>query len=193
MEFIMKELSTQKTMTVKELSEFIGKSEETIRRKAKELDIYAENGKTLRLNRKDVEDITVGLFRKLPIAVQSAISETFSKDKGSPLTNEKVEYITKEDLKDFARETVSEIMKAIIPLIQKPIQQIGYTQDYYSVLGYCNQNHLPITFSDMIRFGREASKISREKGIEIRKIPDERYGEVGSYHVDILAKIFEVK
>jgi len=23
--------------------------------------------------------------------------------------------------------------------------------------------------------------------------PDERYGEVGSYHVDILSKIFEVK
>jgi hypothetical protein len=188
-------LSPQKTMTVKELSEFIGKSEDTIRRKARELGIAAENGKTLRLNRPNVEDIAVKLFKKLPVAVKNSINETFAIHQGQPLVNAKVEYVTKSDLKDFARETITEIMKAIIPLIQShaPVQQIGYTQDYYSVMGYCNLKHLPITFSDMIRFGREASKISREKGIEIRKIPDERYGEVGSYSIEILQKIFEVK
>lgn len=84
------------------------------------------------------------------------------------------------------------LLQEIREIKEKSVKQIEYKQDYYSILGYCNLKQREIKFSEAIRFGRECVKLSKEKGIEIRKIPDERFGQVNSYRLDILEEIFSL-
>jgi len=76
--------------------------------------------------------------------------------------------------------------------IKTESKQIEFKQDYYSILGYCNLKKIEMTFSDAIKHGKEAAKLSKEKGIEIHRIPDERWGTVNSYHISILNDIFKI-
>lgn len=80
-----------KTMTMNELSAFLGKSNTTIYRHAKDCGITAINGKTTRLDESQVRKITERVFKRVPLAVQTSIRDTFSNDKGLPMPNEKVE------------------------------------------------------------------------------------------------------
>ena len=61
---------------------------------------------------------------------------------------------------------------------------------YYSILAYCKINSIQITKSEAISYGREAKKLSDNKGYEIRKVTEERYGFVGSYHIEVLKEVF---
>lgn len=49
-----------------------------------------------------------------------------------------------------------------------------------------------IAYSEALALGRYAAKLSREKRLEIRKIDDEAYGKVNSYHVSILEEVFSL-
>ena len=41
------------------------------------------------------------------------------------------------------------------------------------------------------KHGKHATKLSKSYGITIGKVPDERWGTVNSYSVDVLDEIFE--
>jgi len=88
----------------------------------------------------------------------------------------------------------TETNKILLSLIQNnQPKQIEIKQDYYSLLGYMNLKNIDeARFSEMICYGKEASRISRSMGKEIRKIPDERFGTVNSYHVEVLKLLFEI-
>jgi len=177
-------------MNVRELSKLTGLSGNTIRRVIKK--VYPDkirNGVAVELNNDEV----VMVKDWLAINHQTLINVTSPNGKVTLPEPVKTSYLTKSDLKEFARDIVSETIKALIPLIQ-PQQpaQIQFTQDYFSILGYCNVNRIQLTFSEAIKFGKEAARLSREQNIEIREIPDERYGRVKSYKIDILNSVFEV-
>ena len=66
--------------------------------------------------------------------------------------------------------------------------------DYYSVSGYASlkgYKHLDIRKANLI--GRLAAKLSKEYGVDIGKVKDERYGNVNIYHIDILHEAFTRK
>ena len=66
--------------------------------------------------------------------------------------------------------------------------------DYYSISGYASLKgfkHLDIRKANLI--GRLAAKLSKEYGIDIGKVKDERYGSVNIYHIDILNEAFSRK
>lgn len=66
--------------------------------------------------------------------------------------------------------------------------------DYYSVSGYASLKgfkHLDIRKANLI--GRLAAKLSKEYGVDIGKVKDERYGNVNIYHIDILHEAFNRK
>ena len=66
--------------------------------------------------------------------------------------------------------------------------------DYYSVSGYASlkgYKHLDIRKANLI--GRLAAKLSKEYGIDIGKVKDERFGSVNIYHIDILNEAFSRK
>lgn len=184
--------SKEKTMTISELALFLGKSISTIRRACKELNYIFENGITRRFNRNEVQAISEKLFTHVPFAVKESIKTTFSNEQGQPLSND--DLVTKSDLIDFGKTIVSEMFKQLVPMIQNnQPKQIEVKQDYYSILGYMKYKNIDeAVFSEMICYGKEASKISRDLNKEIRKIPDERFGTVNSYHIAVLEKVFEI-
>lgn len=88
-------------------------------------------------------------------------------------------------------ETNCAIMKRLNQLEEKP--RIEYKQDYFTIIGYANYKGIKdIATSDAMKLSVQAKKISIENGKEIRKVPDERWGVLNSYHIDILKKVFEL-
>ncbi len=61
-----------------------------------------------------------------------------------------------------------------------------------SIKGYNNLMKLKLTFSECLTHGKKLTSLSNEKGIVIRKVSDERFGEVNSYSLDILDEYFSV-
>jgi len=82
----------------------------------------------------------------------------------------------------------------MIPLIQanqaNQPKQLAYTQDYFGVIAFANTKGLKPTITEAQQLGRMARAVSAAKGLEIRTMPDERWGKVNSYHVDVLREVF---
>ena len=71
-------------------------------------------------------------------------------------------------------------------------QAIEIKQDYFSILAYCRIKGESISHSEAIQKGKLATKLSKEKGLDIRTVPDERYGYVKSYKEEILKETFQL-
>ena len=71
-------------------------------------------------------------------------------------------------------------------------QAIEIKQDYFSILAYCKRNQIKLSFSEAIQKGKIATALSKEKGFDLRQIPDERFGYVNSYKEEILKETFEL-
>jgi hypothetical protein len=65
-------------------------------------------------------------------------------------------------------------------------------EDYFSLLAYCSLHKIKTNRSELAMHGRELRKMVLSNDMELRKIPDERYGEVNSYPVEILDEYFTV-
>ena len=68
-------------------------------------------------------------------------------------------------------------------------QQADIEEDYFSVKGYCSLMGERIDTIEASKIGRKCSTLSRQEGIKICKISDQRYGQINSYHKDILERI----
>lgn len=71
-------------------------------------------------------------------------------------------------------------------------QAIEIKQDYFTILAYCKRNHVQLSFSEAIQKGKIATRLSKEKGIDLRQVSDEKYGYVNSYKEDILKEAFQL-
>jgi len=63
--------------------------------------------------------------------------------------------------------------------------------DYFTVAGFASLRGFKLGNSDANKGGRIASKLSREHGYPINKAHSEIFGEVNTYHVDILTELFD--
>ncbi len=175
-------LFLENKMTVKELSTLFNVSVDTVQNVIKELyPNKMQKGKKTNLIKEECiyigEKIRKKGYIELPKNTESLPNNS---------------YVTKDDLKDFGKSLVQEIFKQIIPIIQNK-NQIELKQDYFSLLGYMKYKGIDeARFSEMICYGKEASRISREMNKDIRKVPDERFGTVNSYHILVLEKLFEI-
>lgn len=168
-------------MTLKQISQTAGVKIETARVHAKKLFPFKfQNGKLTDFDKAESEQIMEGLKKKNFVQPLSNL----------PDMGEVIKAILEPILKqqnDFNLRLLQEVKS-----IKTESKQIELKQDYYSILGYCNLKKIEMTFSDAIKHGKEAAKLSKEKAIEIRRIPDERFGTVGSYSIDILNEIFKI-
>lgn len=62
--------------------------------------------------------------------------------------------------------------------------------EYYAIAGYVSLMKYMVKPDDYKKLGKEAKKLSQEKGYAISSIPHPAYGRVGSYHIDILREVF---
>lgn len=63
-------------------------------------------------------------------------------------------------------------------------------KDYFTVVGFANLRGIRLDVNRASLLGRKAATLSKEYGYEIGKTSDPRFGQVGTYHVDILAEVF---
>ena len=63
---------------------------------------------------------------------------------------------------------------------------ISSDENYYTIAGYCSLHHIDCPLPKAKAWGKMASDLSRQKGIEMGEAHDERYGRVRTYHRSIL-------
>ncbi len=68
-------------------------------------------------------------------------------------------------------------------------QNAGYT-GYFTITAWCKINNSTISLDEAMAKGRRAAKLSNDWGVDIGRVPDERFGVVNSYREDVLEEIF---
>ena len=104
--------------------------------------------------------------------------------KGIRLIADQLEYHEKEigELKEDVGE-----LKTHLSDLEAKLTSID--ENYYSISGYCSLNHILCPLDKAKKWGYTATKKSHQKNIPIGKAYDAKYGNVNTYHVDILKEI----
>lgn len=72
----------------------------------------------------------------------------------------------------------------------KQILEVYGLTGHVSVRGYAIMNSIPINNNQAKYLGGEATKLAQSRGLEIKSIPDPRYGVVNGYPKIILDEVF---
>lgn len=173
-------------MTIKQIAEIAQLTPETVRAKGKELfpDRFAKGVKTV-FNQKESMIIMSELRKKGFIQPTENLYQ--------PTENMEVARIDRlESMVEILVKSMASIPAQIIQIANNQPKQIEFKQDYYTIKGYASKNKMQLTFSEALKLGRECGKLSRERCAEIRKADDEQFGQVNSYHIDILKEVFSL-
>jgi len=104
-------------------------------------------------------------------------------------------------IETFMEKTFASIPTLLAETVKQTIEALPQTQialpafieiDYFSIKAYALKCGLKVIFSDAKHLGKEAARLSRSKNIEIRKIYDEQFGAVNSYHISVLKEVFTI-
>lgn len=82
-----------------------------------------------------------------------------------------------------------EEVKAYVSDLEAKITSID--EQYYSVSGYCALQHINCPLDKARAWGYQATKLSHEKGLTIGKAYDAKYGNINTYHRDILQQVIK--
>ena len=66
---------------------------------------------------------------------------------------------------------------------------ISVDDHYYTIAGYCNLHKIPCPLHQAKEWGKTAAALSRQKDIPTGAAHDERYGQVRTYHEDVLKEV----
>jgi hypothetical protein len=106
--------------------------------------------------------------------------------KGIRLIADRLEYHEKEI--GEIKEDINQIKDHVSDLEAK-ITSID--EKYYSISGYCALNAIPCPLDKARQWGYNATKESNKHNISIGKAYDAKYGEINTYHIDILSAIIK--
>lgn len=183
------------TMTVKELAEVAGVNPRTIYRAVKVLNYDMKSGVAAQFDHEQCLRI-VGAIKRQPKRVH--LSQP-------PMTNVQGRQIAEVGQNDRLINLLSDMVPAMIEMAKSCNESNAMTrrlvesmsarqviappeQEYSTVSGYCRRNGIHVDLETAKRLGKIATAISNERGYPIRKISDERWGEVNAYHVSVLAQ-----
>lgn len=68
---------------------------------------------------------------------------------------------------------------------------ISIDENYYSISGYCSLRNISCPLDKARQWGYNATKESNNSNTPIGKAYDAKYGEINTYHIDILKKIVQ--
>lgn len=80
---------------------------------------------------------------------------------------------------DFIRDRVDEIEAKVTSVDSR----------YYSIAGYCTLKSIPCPLHKAQQWGRAALLLSKKDGIATGRVHDARYGNVRTYHEDVLREV----
>lgn len=172
-------------MTIKELAITAGCNEKTVRRIGKELfPLTTKNGVKTDYDKSQCFDI----MQKLPKKNLVQMSE---------LPSQNVQGI---DYEAIGKMIGMAVTAALTPVVMelKNIKSSGHLQieapkeDYFSLLAYCSIHEIKTNRSELALHGKSLRRMTLDKGLTLKKIPDERWGQVNSYPVEILDEYFRI-
>lgn len=62
--------------------------------------------------------------------------------------------------------------------------------DYFTIAGYASLRGIKVDVSKANLLGRKGATMSRKNGYDIGKVSDSKFGQVNTYHLDILKQLF---
>lgn len=74
--------------------------------------------------------------------------------------------------------------------VEGAIENFGAHEDYRSIKAHAALTNVKITSKEAQSLGQQASALSRQRNLVIGEQPDNAFGKVGTYHLDILAIVF---
>lgn len=175
-------------MTLKELADVAGVTSETVRKTAKKMfpDKFKNGVRTIFDEFQSME-IMRDVTKKNMVAMQNEKLPTQSLE----LPTQSLEVV---QMFQVMIEQNQKFMTAVLGEIKninnKPLRIEQPKQDYFSLVAYCSLNKIKAVNSELRKMGMDLRKMSKELGKELHKIPDERYGQVNSYPVEILEEYF---
>lgn len=207
-------------MTVKELADVAGCNERTVRRITADLfpTLMRKGIKTIYTRDQGI-DIMNALPKKNMVQMSEvpetkSISDYFTEDeikeyrKKNPIIERKevghfdvpvtapnqmdVLLTFMAEQQQANQKFMAAVMSELKGFKQQPLQIEQIKEDYYSLAAYCAIHGMKINRSEMAIHGRELKKICGAYGSDIHKIPDERWGKVNSYPIEILDEYFSV-
>jgi predicted transcriptional regulator len=188
---VVKKLRKEAKMTIREISGVTRVSTETVRRIIKQL--YPEkivNGKPTTLTYE--QSIAIVKHIRMPKSVADSIQfePPQTPTQNEPQNVQVLQQNIQAEILVKALTLLDTISQRLAVLEQSSVKQIEMEQDYFSILAYCRKNSIKFTFSEAVSYGKCAVKKSKELGYEVRRVSDERFGTVGSYHINILKEVF---
>ena len=78
-----------------------------------------------------------------------------------------------------------------INLLEGKIKEYDGDTGYRTIVAYCRENKILLPLNTARSWGIKASKLCRQYGYPVGRVPDERYGHVNSYPIEILKTIIE--
>lgn len=177
-------------MTTRELSEVAGVSVDTIRRIAKKF--YPgklSQGATAMFNKQQSMDILQEVRKKNFVELNN------QQDTQLQQSTEVLQQNTEVMIQAMAaamQVAISPLIEEIKAIKSQPALPAPVKEDYYSLVAYFQLNKMTANRSELAMHGRELKKIARFKNLEIKKIPDERWGTVNSYPLEVLDEYFAV-
>lgn len=187
----MELIKNEDKMTVKDLAKVAGVSIETIRRTAKGMfpSLLKRGKKTL-----FTKDQCFDIIQKVPKKNMVQMQHTQPVEQPT----QSVEVAPQIDYEAVGKMIGMAVTAALTPVVdrldklsnQKALPQTK--QDYYSLKGYCIYKSFTLTFSEKIMHGKQLSKICKRENKKVRKIPDESYGFVNSYPLEVLDEHFSL-
>ncbi|MBK5969497.1 MULTISPECIES: Rha family transcriptional regulator [Thiorhodovibrio] len=79
-----------------------------------------------------------------------------------------------------------------IARLEQRVDLMGGDTGYRTITAYMKQNGIRLPISESRQKGIAAAKLARERGERIGNIPDERFGSVNSYPIDVLDEVFSL-
>jgi len=182
-------------MTTNEIAKAVGKDETAARRWARKLAgespaVAAKIAASSSAHPADYDIEETCLIIETGLGKNAADLYRMSAGINAPTTDARIDRL--ESMVEKLCIAVATIPQTINAIAGNHAKQIEFVQDYYSIKGYASKLGHQIAFSEALNIGRAAGKISRDRGIEIRKVDDEAFGQVNSYHVDVLREVFQI-
>jgi len=99
-----------------------------------------------------------------------------------------------DDVEVIAKAVAIAMKAVMMPMFEKLMHQKALPEpvkeDCYSLVAYCAVSGIEVNRSHLALHGKELRKMANVSGLEIKKIPDERWGVVNSYPVGLLEEYF---
>ena len=179
-------------MTTKEIALAVGKEERTVQRWVKRLADKMPSINDKMSSSSPMRPADYNLTETLQIVEEGMGKNAAGIFRANANTQRKGEHTDVQYGMELVFGAIGKLAKRVDMLEEKveAVPQIGYDETHMTVLGFCKVNDITCSVYDASRAGKEAARLSREEGIEIRTVPDDRFGKVNSYHKAILSRVF---